>query len=1098
MVVVLSEKDREKIFDTLTDKQIRVIKRYVLDIVKSELLTKYFWKGINWDLVGLEYDPLFHKKLAERVSQPRLFCSACGKPLKNQYIVKSKQTGYIQELGSTCLADRAGIDIRIVKEIHNSRKRINLFQDEILSDYRNKERFPNRIYKDIIEINADRSWGPKFRSKILDFKGANLPLFHKDHNKLLKDLSNRRNELDEEEQFGHKDKVRNNTQEYIHLKRYINEIVRKDRSLNIIQKEETLSDALERITNINNSINDDFTVIPISKQKELAKQYIDPFNQKLSRIRKVKQIDSKAWIDEAVKISTIIMSIVQDFNEIKDKRINEYKRVVQEVNDVSKTIPGKNQYFEPDLTKNIDEEIAFYKQYLEELKLEKKIVYYPKNLKKRLSEKKSDSKRNLSAIQDDLNRSVTLPEKDVLVKYYLLKQEFYQDFTLDDFDQKSESEQVQILEYASLKAELIKEIYKFEIEITARKNAMNNLINEINGLAKGMLDDRYIHSAERDRYISTKVLYYDNNYSTTILRLKNEKQVLENFVDKFSKYPQSLLNNLEVASEKIYNVPSDSRRIMHEYVKQLHIYEKNRLLIDDYRLLLEYYFMKSKETNDLKKISFSQVAEVLTKEQFKKLNHKNKLNRLQGIYLINGLVTEIKKYIIDVDLAKKIKRLNELRKETDGKNYQVHHLPQEILMKADVDEIKEYSDKIDKNIQYKEYIKKIEVLINEIYELQEELFGNNVNPIDVLAELQNNHNLKLAKTKFKSLSNIKEELEIGLKRTHNIWREPEFDEIRTPLHQVIAENIFIEKEDLDTFESIKQQAEELELSLTDNEKQVVEYFLRKKKFMDSSGKIQQNLYFNNIDSKTFELNKLSRKIFIEYYVLKLKLEKYIYYYNKLESNSAYIRELEKIISMNGKIVKTKIKKSSGDPEELSTLLKDNLNIFRSTNNNKSQEYALIFSDYNNKIMKILHLSKKQGNNLEFIKESIEYLMDKYQSKKYLVKSNAKSKKSKYLDTYQNELDIKWKKDLIESMFKVEDEINWDKVKYKIVNYLSDYRIQINDEWKQELINLLFEINYNYFGNYLSDLSKENEAALINRNMLFLGFMNNTIKQLSKM
>ncbi|MGN9041367.1 hypothetical protein [Ligilactobacillus salivarius] len=1098
MVVVLSEKDREKIFDTLTDKQIRVIKRYVLDIVKSELLTKYFWKGINWDLVGLEYDPLFHKKLAERVSQPRLFCSACGKPLKNQYIVKSKQTGYIQELGSTCLADRAGIDIRIVKEIHNSRKRINLFQDEILSDYRNKERFPNRIYKDIIEINADRSWGPKFRSKILDFKGANLPLFHKDHNKLLKDLSNRRNELDEEEQFGHKDKVRNNTQEYIHLKRYINEIVRKDRSLNIIQKEETLSDALERITNINNSINDDFAVIPISKQKELAKQYIDPFNQKLSRIRKVKQIDSKAWIDEAVKISTIIMSIVQDFNEIKDKRINEYKRVVQEVNDVSKTIPGKNQYFEPDLTKNIDEEIAFYKQYLEELKLEKKIVYYPKNLKKRLSEKKSDSKRNLSAIQDDLNRSVTLPEKDVLVKYYLLKQEFYQDFTLDDFDQKSESEQVQILEYASLKAELIKEIYKFEIEITARKNAMNNLINEINGLAKGMLDDRYIHSAERDRYISTKVLYYDNNYSTTILRLKNEKQVLENFVDKFSKYPQSLLNNLEVASEKIYNVPSDSRRIMHEYVKQLHIYEKNRLLIDDYRLLLEYYFMKSKETNNLKKVRFSQVAEVLTKEQFKKLNHKNKLNRLQGIYLINGLVMEIKKYIIDVELAKKIKRLNELREETDGKNYQVHHLPQEILMKADVDEIKEYSDKIDKNIQYKEYIKKIEVLINEIYELQEELFGNNVNPIDVLAELQNNHNLKLAKTKFKSLSNIKEELEIGLKRTHNIWREPEFDEIRTPLHQVIAENIFIEKEDLDTFESIKQQAEELELSLTDNEKQVVEYFLRKKKFMDSSGKIQQNLYFNNIDSKTFELNKLSRKIFIEYYVLKLKLEKYIYYYNKLESNSAYIRELEKIISMNGKIVKTKIKKNSGDPEELSTLLKDNLNIFRSTNNNKSQEYALIFSDYNNKIMKILHLSKKQGNNLEFIKESIEYLMDKYQSKKYLVKSNAKSKKSKYLDTYQDELDIKWKKDLIESMFKVEDEINWDKVKYKIVNYLSDYRIQINDEWKQELINLLFEINYNYFGNFLSDLSKENEAALINRNMLFLGFMNNTIKQLSKM
>ena len=47
MVVVLSEKDREKIFDTLTDKQIRVIKRYVLDRVKSKLLSEYFWDGIT-------------------------------------------------------------------------------------------------------------------------------------------------------------------------------------------------------------------------------------------------------------------------------------------------------------------------------------------------------------------------------------------------------------------------------------------------------------------------------------------------------------------------------------------------------------------------------------------------------------------------------------------------------------------------------------------------------------------------------------------------------------------------------------------------------------------------------------------------------------------------------------------------------------------------------------------------------------------------------------------------------------------------------------------------------------------------------------------
>lgn len=64
MVVVLSEKDRREIFDTLTDEQMRVVKKYVLYEARSRLLSRYFWKGINWELVRLEYDPLFKKSEA--------------------------------------------------------------------------------------------------------------------------------------------------------------------------------------------------------------------------------------------------------------------------------------------------------------------------------------------------------------------------------------------------------------------------------------------------------------------------------------------------------------------------------------------------------------------------------------------------------------------------------------------------------------------------------------------------------------------------------------------------------------------------------------------------------------------------------------------------------------------------------------------------------------------------------------------------------------------------------------------------------------------------------------------------------------------------
>lgn len=35
---------------------------------------------------------------------------------------------------------------------------------------------------------------------------------------------------------------------------------------------------------------------------------------------------------------------------------------------------------------------------------------------------------------------------------------------------------------------------------------------------------------------------------------------------------------------------------------------------------------------------------------------------------------------------------------------------------------------------------------------------------------------------------------------------------------------------------------------------------------------------------------------MEYYAVKLKLEKYIYYYNKLESNAAYIRNLKNYLN----------------------------------------------------------------------------------------------------------------------------------------------------------------------------------------------------------
>ena len=1095
MVVVLSEKDRREIFDTLTDEQMRVVKKYVLYKARSRLLSRYFWKGINWELVRLEYDPLFKKKRSKRKYNPTLYCDACHNPLKYQYVVRSLQTGYEQELGETCFTQRTGIPTHIAREIYKSKDDINLFQDEILNKYRKGGRFPKSIYKKSLYFSADEYWGEALRDRILEFKRADLPLFHTDRLKLESYLASARREfeLEKKEKDINPVKIKG---KYLPLDHYLKEIVSKKKDLWSDERIKIKEDIRKLDFTANNSIKKDFSRIPKSKQDKLKIEYINPFNHKLKMLYKKVDVDIAEILEEARSISTIIMNEADDFEEDNHNKIAECKKVIQEVNELT----SDDKIYEINLNNDIDRELNFFKSYLEELKIEKNYPYKLRNSLEKDEILCNHDVIDLTLIKDNLGKYTIDSQDEFLIDYYLKKRGYSQrleveNISLEDFEKKSIGEQREILVYGTLKVEFAKIIYKFEQEVVERKEKVNELVEQIEVMAKQFFSSsKYI--SNREKYNQNEIFYHDEDYSKIIGELTEKKKELENFKNELAKYPIELLSSLHLVSRRPKSLPISASKIIKSYSKQLEKYQINLSLVKKYELLIKYFFEKYKKYHrGIENYIFSDFMYVPSKSGFKKLDKENQKNKLTNINLLITLIKVIRKYILKYEVAEKIKILNTLKRETEGENFV------EYIRRSDKElgDIEKYCADLDKNINNKKYLRDIKKLAVEIPEMQRSFFGEDAEVIDTDKYLAAADRLKYnpRKKAATELSNLKKKLDTGIKRTNYVWKKPEYAALSKELDKIIDKDISIENGDgVEIFKQIKAQSDEITSLLTKEEKQLVEYFLRKHKFEDINGKYIQNIHSNITIEKI--KNSPNKKIFLEYSFLQLKLEKYIYYYNKLESNSAYIRELEKIISMNGKIVKTKIKKSSGDPEELSTLLKDNLNIFRSTNNNKSQEYALIFSDYNNKIMKILHLSKKQGNNLEFIKESIEYLMDKYQSKKYLVKSNAKSKKSKYLDTYQDELDIKWKKDLIESMFKVEDEINWDKVKYKIVNYLSDYRIQINDEWKQELINLLFEINYNYFGNSLSDLSKENEAALINRNMLFLGFMNNTIKQLSKM
>lgn len=439
---------------------------------------------------------------------------------------------------------------------------------------------------------------------------------------------------------------------------------------------------------------------------------------------------------------------------------------------------------------------------------------------------------------------------------------------------------------------------------------------------------------------------------------------------------------------------------------------------------------------------------------------KKQKNKLISIRLLVPLTQTIREYILKYEITEKVEILNDLKQELEGKNFIKYIRPND----DEIGDIEKYCSDLDKNINNRKYLRDIKKLAVEIPEMQRSFFGEDAEVINTDKYLADADSLKYnpRKKRAAELNNLKKKLELDIKRTDYVWKKPEYTALSKELDKIINKDISIENGDgVEIFKQIRTQSDEIASFLTKEEKQLVEYFLRKHKFKDINGKYEQNIHLN-ITVEEFKNNQNNRKNFLEYIFLQLKLEKYIYnYFKKFNSNNNYIDEIERIISMDSKFSKDETRLKNSSYGELATVLKDNLNIFRTPGDHRPQRYSMMLSSYNNKISKISLLAKKEGNYLEFIKESIEELSSIYKSSKYF---------------------------------------DWEKSKQQVKEYLSDYRPEIDSKWKKELISLMFELNYNYFGNSLLDYNeykKRKQERLINSNMLFLRFINNKINQIAR-
>lgn len=139
----LTIKERLEIYARLTRSQRELIDAHRKYLIKSEFLKDSYLKASDWEFQDLKIDLNYPEKES---NQTLLYCE-CGRRLKYQYIVKSKETGKVMGLGSQHFKDHLKIPQQVATEIVNRLNNVDLALDELLWLKRYGVEFPEELWE---------------------------------------------------------------------------------------------------------------------------------------------------------------------------------------------------------------------------------------------------------------------------------------------------------------------------------------------------------------------------------------------------------------------------------------------------------------------------------------------------------------------------------------------------------------------------------------------------------------------------------------------------------------------------------------------------------------------------------------------------------------------------------------------------------------------------------------------------------------------------------------------------------------------------------------------------------------------------------------
>ncbi len=188
---VLTIRERLEIYAKLTKKQRALIDAHRKYLIRSEFLKDSYLKASDWEFLDLKIDSEYPEK---KGTQELLYCQ-CGRRLKYQYIVKSKETGQKMGLGIQHFKDHLNIPHQVATEIVDRLNNVDFALDELLWLKRYNIDFPQalwehysyQLYKHQF-LSESYPINYSLAQRVIDFKEADMPLYVSDFNEVKREV----------------------------------------------------------------------------------------------------------------------------------------------------------------------------------------------------------------------------------------------------------------------------------------------------------------------------------------------------------------------------------------------------------------------------------------------------------------------------------------------------------------------------------------------------------------------------------------------------------------------------------------------------------------------------------------------------------------------------------------------------------------------------------------------------------------------------------------------------------------------------------------------------------------------------------------------